>query len=49
MTTIDTLDEFEQVTGKNIRLFFSKALAFFSTDSHLLIAYYSGQTKAIKS
>ncbi|SEW37484.1 hypothetical protein [Chitinophaga arvensicola] len=49
MITIDILDQFERITGKNIRLFFSKALDFFSTDCNLLIAYYSGNVREIKS
>lgn len=49
MITIETLDNFEQITGKNIKGFFSKALDFFNTDCNLLIAYYAGRIKEIKS
>ncbi|MBS0031612.1 hypothetical protein ACTJJ0_30810 [Chitinophaga sp. 22321] len=49
MIRFNTLQEFQQITGKNISEFFQKALNFFSNDYRSLSAYYAGKTSSIKS
>lgn len=45
----DILDEFQLMTGKNLREFFSKALLFFTSDYPAIVEYFSGKRKDISS
>lgn len=40
--TKDILDEFKKITGTDVGLFFSNAIAFFTVDYNRIVAYYSG-------
>ncbi|MBV7533762.1 hypothetical protein [Chitinophaga sp. sic0106] len=49
MINLNTLIEFERITGKAIAQYLQQALNFFQTDYPLLEAYYAGKLTSVKS
>lgn len=45
----DILEEFESLTGKNIKKLFQDSLNFFSYDYQIIVDYYSGRSSKIDS
>jgi hypothetical protein len=47
--TSDILQEFKQITGKDISSYFTNTVIFFNSDYHTIVNYYSGAIKTISS